>query len=44
VDDTGAGEVQLAGVDFPLGDQSYETRYHLNLLRDFADGSFFKGW
>jgi mono/diheme cytochrome c family protein len=22
----------------------YETRYHLTLLWDFADGSFFKGW
>jgi mono/diheme cytochrome c family protein len=32
------------GVEFPLSDQSWNTRYHLNLLWDFADGSFFKGW
>jgi mono/diheme cytochrome c family protein len=42
---TRGGHVALnAGIEFPLGDQSYETRYHLNLLWDFADGSFFKGW
>jgi hypothetical protein len=39
------GHVALnIGVEFPLSDQSYNTRYHLNLLWDFADGSFFKGW
>jgi len=42
---TRGGHVALnVGVEFPLSDQSYETRYHLNLLWDFADGSFFKGW
>ena len=32
------------GVEVPLSDQSYDYRWHLNLLWDFADGSFFKGW
>jgi mono/diheme cytochrome c family protein len=32
------------GVEIPLSDQSWNTRYHLNLLWDFADGSFFAGW
>jgi mono/diheme cytochrome c family protein len=32
------------GVEVPLSDQSWDTRYHLTLLWDFADGSFFKGW
>jgi mono/diheme cytochrome c family protein len=32
------------GVEFPLSDQSWNTRYHLNVLWDFADGSLFKGW
>ena len=42
---TKGGHVALnLGVEFPLSDQSYNTRYHLNLLWDFADGSFFKGW
>lgn len=42
---TRGGHVALnAGVEVPLSDQSYETRYHLVLLWDFADGSFFKGW
>jgi len=42
---TRGGHVALnAGVEFPLSDQSYETRYHLVLLWDLADGSFFKGW
>jgi mono/diheme cytochrome c family protein len=42
---TRGGHVALnLGVEVPLSDQSYETRYHLNLLWDFADGSFFKGW
>ena len=42
---TRGGHVALnAGVELPLSDQSWETRYHLVLLWDFADGSFFKGW
>jgi len=42
---TKGGHVALnLGVEIPLSDQSYNTRYHLNLLWDFADGSFFKGW
>jgi mono/diheme cytochrome c family protein len=42
---TKGGHVALnLGVEFPLSDQSWNTRYHLNLLWDFADGSFFKGW
>jgi mono/diheme cytochrome c family protein len=42
---TRGGHVALnAGVEIPFSDQSWETRYHLNLLWDFADGSFFKGW
>ncbi len=42
---TRGGHVALnVGVEIPLSDQSWETRYHLNLLWDFADGSFFKGW
>jgi len=42
---TKGGHVALnLGVEFPLNDQRYNTRYHLNLLWDFADGSFFKGW
>jgi len=42
---TRGGHVALnAGVELPLSDQSYETRYHVTLLWDFADGSFFKGW
>ena len=32
------------GAEVPLSDQSYDTRWHLTLLWDFADGSFFKGW
>jgi mono/diheme cytochrome c family protein len=32
------------GAEIPLSDQSYDTRWHLTLLWDFADGSFFKGW
>jgi len=32
------------GVELPLSDQDYNYRFHLNLLWDFADGSFFKGW
>jgi hypothetical protein len=42
---TRGGHVALNfGVEFPLSDQSYDTRYHATLLWDFADGSFFKGW
>jgi mono/diheme cytochrome c family protein len=42
---TRGGHVALnLGVEVPLNDQSWDTRYHLNLLWDFADGSFFKGW
>jgi hypothetical protein len=42
---TKGGHVALnLGVEFPLSDQPHDTRYHLNLLWDFADGSFFKGW
>jgi mono/diheme cytochrome c family protein len=42
---TRGGHVALnAGIEFPLSDQSYETRYHLVVLWDFADGSLFKGW
>jgi mono/diheme cytochrome c family protein len=42
---TRGGHVALnLGVEFPLSDQSYDRRYHLNLLWDYADGSFFKGW
>jgi mono/diheme cytochrome c family protein len=32
------------GAEVPLSDQAYDTRWHLTLLWDFADGSFFKGW
>jgi mono/diheme cytochrome c family protein len=32
------------GVEIPLSDQSYDRRYQMTLLWDFADGSFFKGW
>jgi mono/diheme cytochrome c family protein len=42
---TRGGHVALNfGVEVPLSDQAYDARYHLNLLWDFADGSFFKGW
>lgn len=42
---TRGGHVALNfGVEFPLSDQSYDTRYHMTLLWDFADGGFFKGW
>lgn len=42
---TRGGHVALNfGVEFPLSDQSYDTRYHMTLLWDFADGSLFKGW
>lgn len=42
---TRGGHVALnLGVELPLSDQSWNTRWHLTLLWDFADGSFFKGW
>jgi len=37
-------ESEIAEVEIPLSDQDYDYRAHLRLLRDFADGSFFKGW
>jgi hypothetical protein len=42
---TRGGHVALnLGLELPLSDQSWDCRSHLNLLWDFADGSFFKGW
>ena len=42
---TKGGHVALNfGIEFPLSDQSWNTRYHLVVLWDFADGSLFKGW
>ena len=42
---TKGGHVALnLGVELPLSDQSWDTRYHVTLLWDFADGGFFKGW
>lgn len=42
---TRGGHVALnLGVEIPLSNQAYDRRYHLVLLWDFADGSFFKGW
>ena len=42
---TRGGHVALnLGMEIPLNDQLYDRRYHLNLLWDFADGGFFKGW
>lgn len=42
---TRGGHVALnVGVEIPLSDQSFDRRWHLNLLWDFADGGFFKGW
>lgn len=42
---TKGGHVALAfGVEIPLSDQSWDTRYHMNVLWDFADGSLFMGW
>ena len=42
---TKGGHVALnLGVEFPLSDQSWNQRYYVTLLWDFADGSFFKGW
>ena len=42
---TRGGHVALnLGVELPLSDQSWDTRYYVTLLWDFADGSFFQGW
>lgn len=42
---TRGGHVALnLGVEFPLSDQSWDERYYVTLLWDFADGSFFQGW
>lgn len=42
---TRGGHVALnLGVELPLSDQSWDTRYYVTLLWDFADGGFFKGW
>ncbi len=42
---TRGGHVALnLGVEFPLSDQSWDQRYYMTLLWDFADGSFFQGW
>jgi hypothetical protein len=40
----GAHVALSLGAEVPLSDQSYDTRWRLSLLWDFADGSFFKGW
>ncbi|NIS91435.1 MAG: c-type cytochrome [Woeseiaceae bacterium] len=42
---TRGGHVALnLGVEFPLSDQSWDQRYYMTLLWDFADGGFFQGW
>ena len=42
---TRGGHVALnLGVEFPLSDQTWDRRYYMTLLWDFADGSFFQGW
>jgi mono/diheme cytochrome c family protein len=42
---TRGGHVALnLGVEVPLTGQSWDTRYNVTLLWDFADGSFFQGW
>jgi mono/diheme cytochrome c family protein len=42
---TRGGHVALnIGVEFPLSDQTWDQRYYMTLLWDFADGSFFQGW
>ncbi len=42
---TRGGHVALnIGVEVPLSDQDWDTRYYVTLLWDFADGSFFQGW
>lgn len=42
---TRGGHVALnLGVEIPLSDQDYDSRLHLTLLWDLADGGFFQGW
>ena len=42
---TRGGHVALnLGIEIPLSDQSWDRRYYVTLLWDFADGSFFQGW
>ena len=42
---TRGGHVALnLGYELPLSDQSWDSRFYLTLLWDFADGSFFQGW
>ena len=42
---TRGGHVALnLGVEVPMSDQSWDRRYYMTLLWDFADGSFFQGW
>lgn len=42
---TRGGHVALnLGVELPLSDQSWDQRFYVTLLWDFADGGFFKGW
>lgn len=42
---TRGGHVALnLGVELPLSDQSWDQRFYMTLLWDFADGSFFQGW
>jgi mono/diheme cytochrome c family protein len=42
---TRGGHVALnLGVEVPMSDQDWDTRYNITLLWDFADGSFFQGW
>jgi len=42
---TRGGHVAMnLGVEVPLSDQNWDTRYYVTLLWDFADGSFFQGW
>lgn len=42
---TRGGHVALnLGVELPLSNQTWDQRYYVTLLWDFADGSLFKGW
>ena len=42
---TRGGHVALnLGIELPLSDQTWDQRYYMTLLWDFADGSFFQGW
>ncbi len=42
---TRGGHVALnLGVEIPLSDQSWDDRFYVTLLWDFADGGFFAGW